>query len=68
MADNANPFAELDLERAIALRWTLRDIKARRFMLLPVSETDLATLINLGLVEIRNDLPVLTEAGLDVLG
>jgi hypothetical protein len=68
MTDNANPFAELDLERAIALRWTLRDIKAKRFMLLPVSETDLATLTDLRLVEMRNDVPVLTEAGLDALG
>jgi hypothetical protein len=26
MTDNSNPFADFDLERAIALRWTLRDI------------------------------------------
>jgi len=68
MTDNANPFANLEPERAIALRWALRDIKARRFMLLPVSEADLSALTDLGLVEMRNDMPVLTEAGLDALG
>jgi hypothetical protein len=67
MADNPNPFAELDLERAIALRWVLRDIKAKRFMLLPVSAVDLAALTDLRLVEIRDGMPVLTEAGHDAL-
>jgi len=31
------PLAHLGLERAIALRWTLRDIKAKRLKLSPVS-------------------------------
>jgi hypothetical protein len=67
MADNPNAFAGLDLERAIALRWTLRDIKAKRFMLLAVSAIDLADLTALGLVEMRDDVPVLTDAGHDAL-
>jgi hypothetical protein len=67
MTDNPNPFANLEPERAIALRWSLRDIKAKRFMLLPVSEADLSALTDLGLVEMRNDMPVVTEAGLDAL-
>jgi hypothetical protein len=67
MTDNDNPFAEFDLERAIALRWTLRDIKAKRLKLSPVSERDLSTLIDLGLVEVRDDVPVLTNAGHAVL-
>ena len=40
MADNSSPFADLDLERAIALRWTLRNIKAKRFKMFPVSDND----------------------------
>jgi hypothetical protein len=48
MTDNQNPFADFDLERAIALRWTLRDIKGKRLKLSPVSESDLSTLTNLG--------------------
>jgi hypothetical protein len=52
-----------DRERAIALRWVLRDIKANRLKLSPVDEQDLCDLINIGLVEIRNDAPVLTNAG-----
>jgi hypothetical protein len=33
-----NPFAEFSLERAIALRWTLRDIQARRLKMSPVND------------------------------
>lgn len=51
-------------ERAIALRWTLRDIKANRLNWSPISQDDLQTLIDLGLVEIFRDEPVLTNAGL----
>jgi hypothetical protein len=63
MTDNQNPLADLDLERTIALRWTLRDIKAKRLKLSPVSDVDLRALIELGLVEVRDDAPVLTNAG-----
>jgi hypothetical protein len=62
-----NPFAEYELERAIALRWTLRDIQARRLKMSPVSDEDLFVLTELGLVEVRDDGPVLTQAGSAVL-
>jgi hypothetical protein len=55
--------AGLDLDRAIHLRWVLRDIKARRMKLSPVSPDDLRTLIEMGLVEMRDDVPVLTSKG-----
>jgi hypothetical protein len=61
------PFAHLGLERAIALRWTLRDIKAKRLKLSPASPVDLAALTELGLIELRDDVPVLTQAGHDAL-
>jgi hypothetical protein len=67
MTDNETPFARLSLERAIALRWMLRDIKAKRLRLSPVSQADLATLTELGLIEMREDMPVLTQAGHDTL-
>ena len=63
MTDNSNPFAHLTLERAIALRWTLRDIKAKRTKLSPVGESDLGELTELGLDEMRDDGPVLTNTG-----
>jgi hypothetical protein len=63
MTDDQTPFTHLSLERAIALRWTLRDIKAGRLKLSPVSESDLTTLIDIGLVELQEDAPVLTLAG-----
>ena len=62
-----NPFSELSLEKAIGLRWTLRDIQARRLKLSPVSDEDLNVLTELGLIEIRDEGPVLTEAGAAVL-
>jgi hypothetical protein len=62
-----NPFAEYDLERVIGLRWTLRDIQARRLKMSPVSDEDLRVLTELGLIELRDEEPVLTEAGAAVL-
>ena len=62
-----NPFAEFALERAIDLRWTLRDIQARRLKMSPVSDEDLQVLTELGLIELRDEGPVLTEAGAAVL-
>jgi hypothetical protein len=64
---HSKPFAQYSLETAIALRWTLRDIKARRLRLSPVAEDDLRRLIELALVEIVNDQPVLTADGHAVL-
>ena len=48
----------------IDLRWTLRDIHARRFTIMRLSDEGLQELIHQGLVEMRDDEPVLTEAGL----
>jgi len=62
-----NPFAELGLERAIDLRWTLRDIQARRLQMSPVSDEDLRVLTELGLIELRDEGPVLTQAGAALL-
>jgi len=53
--------------RAIDLRWILRDIKSNRLKLFPVNESDLRDLIEMGLVEMRDDAPVLTSAGNSVV-
>jgi hypothetical protein len=66
--DEKNPLLQFGLERAIGLRWSLRDINAKRLKMSPVSPVDLSTLIDLGLIEMRDDEPVLTNAGHDVLG
>jgi len=57
----SSPWVELDLDTAIRLRWTLRDIKAKRTKLTPINPSDLKTLIELGLVEMRDDAPMLTN-------
>jgi hypothetical protein len=53
----------LDMDTAIRFRWALRDIKGKRTKLTPVSPGDLKTLIQMGFVEIREELPILTNEG-----
>jgi hypothetical protein len=55
--------AGLNRDTAIRLRWTMRDIKAKRTKLSPVSPNDLGALLDLGLVEMREGTPVLTDIG-----
>lgn len=57
----------IDPLRSIDLVWTLRDIKAKRTQLLPVDPDHLGQLIDLGLVELSDDVPVITSAGHQVL-
>jgi hypothetical protein len=54
---------KLDLNTAIRLRWTIRDIRGKRTKFSPVSDDDLTALMNLGLVEMRDGLPRLTGLG-----
>jgi hypothetical protein len=65
MADQPRSVLDgLNLDIAIRLRWALRDIKARRTEFLPVSQNDLMALIELGLIETRDDdVPQLTNEG-----
>jgi hypothetical protein len=56
--------ARADRDRAVALRWVLRDIKSNRLKWSPVDQDDLRILIEMGLVEMRNDATVLTDAGI----
>jgi hypothetical protein len=59
--------APADRDRAIVLRWVLRDIKGDRVKWSPVDQHDLRDLIDMGLVEMRNDAPVLTNAGVNAI-
>jgi hypothetical protein len=61
------PLAGLSLDTAIHLRWVLRDIKAKRTKLMPVSPDDLTKLIEMGLIEMRDEIPVLTNEGQQAL-
>ena|SRR5439155_208721 len=53
----------LNIDTAIRLRWALRDIKAKRTKLSPISQDDLLALIELGLIEMRDDVAHLTDEG-----
>jgi hypothetical protein len=64
MADQPRSVLDgLNLDTAIRLRWALRDIKARRTQFSPISQNDLMALIELGLIEMRDEIPVLTYQG-----
>jgi hypothetical protein len=63
MNEPPQPLPDLDLHTRITLRWILRDILAQRLKLTPVSDNDLRMLVEMGLVEWRDDEPALTAAG-----
>jgi hypothetical protein len=58
-----SPLTRVDLDTAIRIRWALRDIKAKRTKLTPVSPGDFKTLIEMGLVEMGDEAPRLTSEG-----
>ena len=64
MSEPKQGLASLGLDDAIRLRWALRDIRANRLKLTPVDPRDLRTLIDMRYVEMRNEDPVVTSAGL----
>jgi hypothetical protein len=59
--------ARADRDRAVALRWVLRDIKNNRLKWSPVDQDDLRILIEMGLVEMRDSAPMLTNAGVSTI-
>jgi hypothetical protein len=67
MTGENDPFHDLDLQEAIDLRWTLRDIRAKRWKLFPINPSRLEKLRSMGLVEMRNDDLVLTNVGIDAI-
>ena len=56
-------FSDLPRDTAINLRWTLRDIDRKRTKLSPVSPDALKILLELGLIEMRDEVPTLTSEG-----
>ena len=62
-----NPFGDFTLDRAISLRWTLRDILAKRTKFLSVDDADLQLLVDMGLVEMHDGEPALTSAGVTAI-
>jgi hypothetical protein len=62
MNNDADPLAQIGLD-PVDLRWTLKDIAAKRSWM--INKSHLPKLVELGLVEIRDDVPHLTIAGQD---
>jgi hypothetical protein len=46
-----------------SIRWMLRDIKGKRTKFSPVRPDDLGTLTEMGLVQMKDDVPELTDEG-----
>jgi hypothetical protein len=67
MTDESDPFNGLDLQEAIDLRWTLRDIRARRWKLSPLNPAHVEKLKSMNLIEMQDEEPALTKAGLDAI-
>ena len=67
MPDENDPFHDFGVQEAIDLRWALRDIRAKRWKLTPIDPSHLEKLKSMGLVEMRDDEPVLTNAGIDAI-
>ena len=63
MENDEDPLAQFGLD-AIDLRWTLKDIAAKRSWI--INEAHVSKLIELGLVEMRDGKPFLTIAGQNV--
>jgi len=59
--------ARAERDRAVDLRWVLRDIRNKRLKNAPEVRNDLGVLIEFGLVEMQQDQPVLTKAGLKAI-
>jgi hypothetical protein len=57
--------ASLGLDDAIRLRWVLRDIIGKRLRLSPIAPNDLQTLIDLSYIEMKDEVPTITIAGLN---
>jgi len=53
--------AGLGIDSAIQLRWAMRDIRAKRTKISPIAENDLAALMDLGFVDMREGMPRLTD-------
>jgi hypothetical protein len=60
MEDNEDPLARFGLD-AIDLRWTMKDVAGKRWFIL--NQAHVTQLIELGLVEMRDERPVLAIAG-----
>jgi len=67
MTDESDPFNGLNLQEAIDLRWTLRDIRAKRWKLSPINPSHLEKLKSMNLIDMHDDEPLLTKAGSDAL-
>jgi hypothetical protein len=65
MSEPKTVLASLGLNDAIRLRWVLRDIIGKRLKFSPTAPNDLQTLIDLGYIEMKDDVPTVTIAGLD---
>jgi hypothetical protein len=59
--------APANRNRAIDLRWVLRNIRSNRLKWWPINPHDLRIMIIMGLVEMRDNAPVLTNTGASVI-
>ena len=61
MTEPKTGLGSLELKDAVRLPWTLRDIASQRTEEVSVSPEDLKILIDMGLVEMWDDVPVMPK-------
>jgi hypothetical protein len=61
MSEPKTGLASLGLGNAIRLRWVLRDIVGKRLKFSPIAPNDLQTLIDLGYIEMKDEVPRLQQ-------
>jgi hypothetical protein len=63
MSEPKRNLASLGLDHAIRLRWVLRDIIGKRLKFSPIAPNDLLTLIDLGYIEMKDEVPTVYNSG-----
>jgi hypothetical protein len=58
---------DLPSDEGTHLRWSLRDIRARRWKMSPIKGAHMERLLEMGLIEMQDGIPVLTDAGLSAI-
>ena len=67
MTEADDLFKDLDRNEVIDLRWSLRDIRAKRWIMSPIKAEHIEKLLAMGLIEFQDEIPVLTNAGLNAI-
>ena len=67
MTEADDPYKDLDRNEVIDLRWSLRDIRSKRWKMSPIKAGHIEKVLAMELIEFQDEVPVLTNAGLNAI-